>query len=95
MIRRSFLKSLGVTAAGLLVAPDLLERTHRKIFPVGIDLRTKAQRFGYERWRFRGVNHAGQVIEMDIADAFAPAHTGVIRIGSEVHELVSWRVVRE
>lgn len=81
MDRRYFLKSLGVTAAGLLVAPDLLERTHRKIFPVGIDLRPNVQRFGYERWCFRGVNYAGQVIELDVTDAFAPAHTGAIRIG--------------
>ena len=49
----------------------------------------------YERWRLTGVNHAGHVIQMDIADAFSPTSTGAIRIGSEVHELVSWHVVRE
>jgi hypothetical protein len=41
MIRRDFLKHLTMTAAGLLVAEDVLEELaepRRKIWPVGVDL---------------------------------------------------------
>ena len=43
MLRRDFLKRLALTTGGLLVADDVLEllvEPRRKIWPVGVDLRS-------------------------------------------------------
>lgn len=95
MLRRDFLKRLAVTAAGLYVAPEILE-PRRLIIPVGIDLNTTrngpaaATDFRAGDWVKLG---SGDIVEYHRVAAFDAARDVLTLETPIVHGVASGTVV--
>lgn len=88
MNRRAFLRASALTAAGLYVAPDLLAEPRRRIFPVGIDLKTPAP--PSRTMRIRGIDMHGAPVEFEVpmARLWGNYYRGVVPDGNVVASAV-------